>query len=247
MDYIALVELYLCGTSHEYRGGRQAVVLQRLPHVCLCIRLAGEGGRKSNCAHIVGDVFRAHPLCYIHKGCYVSDGSMKHMAAAGVYDILESDGKVLVIGPLEVRTCSLVSGFSDDLTEEDGFGVTAGSAAGALPSRNAFSLAAFSARSFLSACTSALARPVMSVGNYLDLCLDGCSSSLILQFLSLLPLRFLGDLLSLQIFLDLGSILIWSDRLLLIRPQSSSPALLYASTHRWLYSLPDPPSTAWPS
>ena len=64
---------------------------------------------------------------------------------------LESEGNVLVMGPFEVLTCNLVSGFSDDLTDEDGFGVVAVSAAGAFPSRSAFSRAAFSARSFLSA------------------------------------------------------------------------------------------------
>lgn len=55
------------------------------------------------------------------------------------------------MGPFEVLTCNLVSGFSDDLTDEDGLGVVAASWGGAFPSRNAFSLAAFSARSFLSA------------------------------------------------------------------------------------------------
>lgn len=79
-----------------------------------------------------------------------------------------------------MRTCNLVSGFSDDLTDEDGFGVTAGSAAGALPSRSAFSRAAFSALSFLSACTSAF--DFCSARNRadLDLSLDGCSSFLVL-------------------------------------------------------------------
>jgi len=66
-------------------------------------------------------------------------------------DILESEGKVLVIGPFDVLTCNLVSGFSDDLTAEEGLAVVAATTAGALPSRIAFSLADFSARSFLSA------------------------------------------------------------------------------------------------
>lgn len=69
---------------------------------------------------------------------------------------LESDGKVLVIGPLGIRTCNLVSGFSDDLTDEDGLGVTAVWAAGALPSLSAFSNADFSALAFLSACNNQL-------------------------------------------------------------------------------------------
>jgi hypothetical protein len=65
--------------------------------------------------------------------------------------LLDSEGKVLVIGPFDVRTCNLVSGFSDDLTAEEGLAVVAVTTAGAFPSRNAFSLADLSARSFLSA------------------------------------------------------------------------------------------------
>ena len=42
-------------------------------------------------------------------------------------DSLESEGKVFVMGPFEVLTCNLVSGFSDDLTDEDGLGVVAAS------------------------------------------------------------------------------------------------------------------------
>jgi hypothetical protein len=66
-------------------------------------------------------------------------------------DLLDSEGKVLVMGPFDVRTCNLVSGFSDDLTAEEGLAVVAVTTAGAFPSRNAFSLADLSARSFLSA------------------------------------------------------------------------------------------------
>jgi hypothetical protein len=64
---------------------------------------------------------------------------------------LDSEGNVLVIGPFDVRTCNLVSGFSDDLTAEEGLAVVAVTTAGAFPSRNAFSLADLSALSFLSA------------------------------------------------------------------------------------------------
>lgn len=68
------------------------------------------------------------------------------------HDLLDSEGKVLVMGPFDVRTCNLVSGFSDDLTAEDGLAVVAVTTAGAFPSLAAFSLADRSARSFLSAC-----------------------------------------------------------------------------------------------
>jgi hypothetical protein len=65
--------------------------------------------------------------------------------------LLDSEGKVLVIAPFDVRTCNLVSGFSDDLTAEEGLAVVAVTTAGAFPSLKAFSLADLSARSFLSA------------------------------------------------------------------------------------------------
>jgi hypothetical protein len=55
------------------------------------------------------------------------------------------------MGPFDVRTCNLVSGFSDDLTAEEGLAVVAVTTAGAFPSLKAFSLADLSARSFLSA------------------------------------------------------------------------------------------------
>lgn len=78
-----------------------------------------------------------------------------------VENSLESEGKVLVMGPFDVRTCNRVSGFSDDLTAEEGLAVVAVTTAGAFPSRRAFSLADLSARSFLSACNQLVFRNVV--------------------------------------------------------------------------------------
>lgn len=66
-------------------------------------------------------------------------------------NLLDSEGKVFVMAPFDVRTCNLVSGFSDDLTAEEGLAVVAVTTAGAFPSLSAFSLADLSALSFLSA------------------------------------------------------------------------------------------------
>jgi hypothetical protein len=113
----------------------------------------------------------ASPYCFLGKvdenrtdpTSYVISSEQTHSATstnAGISaqserrcegcSLLDSEGNVFVIGPFDVRTCNLVSGFSDDLTDEEGLAVVA-STTGAFPSRIAFSLADFSARSFLSA------------------------------------------------------------------------------------------------
>jgi hypothetical protein len=86
-----------------------------------------------------------------HTHSATSTSATRQLPPPGRMDLLDSEGKVLVMGPFDVRTCNLVSGFSDDLTAEDGLAVVAVTTAGAFPSRKAFSLADLSARSFLSA------------------------------------------------------------------------------------------------
>jgi len=128
------------------------------------------------------------------------------------------------------RTCNRVSGASELFTATAGFAgpalSTAGAEVDAPPSRLAFSRAAFSARSRLSAYTdSAMGRAAIAMLAHLDLRPDRRVRFLVLQFLCrpsadfrcvgdsltpLLPLRFLHRLhrlLQMHILLDLPRIL----------------------------------------
>jgi len=132
------------------------------------------------------------------------------------------------MGPFDVRTCSLVSGFSDDLTAEEGLAVVAVTTVGAFPSRKAFSLADLSARSFLSACNQLVGQDFGLNLAYLDLSFDSRPSFLIFQLLPLFPICLLERFLDFHIFLHLSNIL----------PISSIPCVEL--------SLPDRPSFSKP-